>query len=96
MGKVINMPKAIRPDENNIVWSMIIKPDNKGQTPLVDTKSFVIPGFNGWMVSILCSSYDEMIQCRTQALEQLKNQIHITGLVQKEGGYCDETKNVRS
>lgn len=79
MGKVINMPNVIRPDEDNIIWSMIIKPDHKNQTSLVDTKSFVMPGFNGWMVSILCSSYDEMIQCRKQALEQLKNQIHIIG-----------------
>ena len=82
MGKVINMPEVIRPDTDHTRWEFSLDPD-RNEKPYISIKCGVAYGFNGWTVYVFCSSYDEMIQCRTQALEQLKNQIHITGLVQK-------------
>lgn len=79
MGKIINIPKIIRPDEEHTRWEFSIDPDEKGITPRISIKCGVMYGFNGWTVYIFCSSYDELIQCRQQALEQLKQQTPLMG-----------------
>lgn len=81
MEKVINMNDVkttiIRPDAEHTRWEFSIDPDTKGENPRITIKCGTPYGFNGWTVYIFCSTYDEMIQCRTQALEQLKQQIPI-------------------
>lgn len=78
MGKVINIEdhryNIIHPDEAHTRWEFSIDPDRK-EKPYITIKCGVMYGFNGWTVYIFCSSYDEMLQCRTQAMEQLKQQI---------------------
>lgn len=78
MGKVINMPNIIRPDAEHTRWEFSIDPD-MNEKAYISIKCGVVYGFNGWTVYVFCSSYDEMIQCRMQALEQLKQQIPIMG-----------------
>ena len=82
MGKFINIEdhryNIIHPDEVHTRWEFSIDPDRK-EKPYITIKCGVMYGFNGWTVYIFCSSYDEMLQCRTQAMEQLKQQIPLMG-----------------
>ena len=85
MGKVINIEdhryNIIHPDEVHTRWEFSIDPDRK-EKPYITIKCGVMYGFNGWTVYIFCSSYDEMLQCRTQAMEvKAANSTH--GIIQE-------------
>ena len=82
MGKVINIENhrfnIIHPDEAHTKWVFTIDPNRK-ENPHICIEVGTAYGFNGWTVYIFCSSYNELLQCRIQAIEQLKQQIPLMG-----------------